>query len=299
VTERRNLVIVRAGKSSLHPRWLAGDSVRNWDLLVSYFDPEARHDHPPDVRTVVHKGGKWDGLYHSVADDALLDPYDFVWMPDDDIDATTQDINAVFDAMTRFDLAVAQPSLTPDSYYTYIISHQCTEFSLRYTNHVEIMVPCVSRALLKLARADFRGSMSGFGMDYIWPRLRGAGPYNAAILDHVAMHHTRPIGGNLQKAMSSFGRTAIDEERLLQARYGLQHHISPLVYAARRPDGSLIKGQRRLGLRMARYYLSRAAGFHDPDRARTKIWQMLRRHFVRRLDLSPVQAAPCEPGQTG
>jgi hypothetical protein len=292
VTHRRNLVIVRAGKSSLHPRWLDGGERRNWDLLVSYFDPEARHDHPADVQTVVHRGGKWDGLYQSVRDDALLDRYDHVWLPDDDIDTTTRDINAVFDAMTRFDLAVAQPSLSRDSYYTYIASHQCTDFALRYTNHVEIMVPCLSTALLRVAREDFRGSMSGFGMDYVWPRLPPAGPYKAAILDLVAVHHTRPVGGNLQKAMSSVGRTAREEERLLQARYGLQHHIPPLVYAALEHDGTLVEGQRHLGVRMARFYLRHAASFHHPKRARKKIWQMLRRHLVRRMDLTPVSSAP-------
>jgi len=35
--KRRNLVIVRAGNSSLHPEWLKGDGARNWDIVVNYF----------------------------------------------------------------------------------------------------------------------------------------------------------------------------------------------------------------------------------------------------------------------
>ena len=34
---RNNLLIVRAGDESLHPRWRGNGEARNFDLLVSYF----------------------------------------------------------------------------------------------------------------------------------------------------------------------------------------------------------------------------------------------------------------------
>lgn len=59
---RKNLVVVRAGKNSLHTAWLVNAENRSWDLIVSYYD-DAEHEHPEDVRVVRRKGGKWDGLY--------------------------------------------------------------------------------------------------------------------------------------------------------------------------------------------------------------------------------------------
>ena len=54
---RRNLVVVRAGDSSLHPGWLAGPGERNFDLVVSYFGDDPAKFKAPDVARVDQKGG--------------------------------------------------------------------------------------------------------------------------------------------------------------------------------------------------------------------------------------------------
>src|SRR2546423_553078 len=46
---RRNLVIVRAGDTSLHENWLAGPVDRNWDLIVSYYGDDPERFRAPDV----------------------------------------------------------------------------------------------------------------------------------------------------------------------------------------------------------------------------------------------------------
>ena len=58
---RRNLVIVRAGDSSLHPRWLAGAN-RNWDLLVNYFGDDPLLHRRDDVIRLDSKGPKYPAL---------------------------------------------------------------------------------------------------------------------------------------------------------------------------------------------------------------------------------------------
>src|SRR6185437_9031809 len=106
-----------AGRNSLHPMWLEGPEERTWDLIVSVYDAEAQFDPRDDVQMVTKRGGKWDGLYALFADGELLSRYEYFWLPDDDIAARTEDINAIFAAMRRYKLEVAQPALTRDSFF--------------------------------------------------------------------------------------------------------------------------------------------------------------------------------------
>ena len=229
---RRNLVVVRAGKNSLHPGWLTGAQDRNWDLVVSLYDPDAHFSHPDDILVVAKRGGKWDGLHALFANSDLAGRYDYIWLPDDDIETSASAINAIFDAMRRYDLDVAQPSLTRDSYFSHFALMSCPGYRVRYSNFVETMAPCLKSSVLQAVLADFEGSMSGFGLDYVWCRLSRDNRFKAAILDDVAVRHTRPVGQTLRNAMEERGLSPEDEERRLFARYGLKGKTGPLVYAA-------------------------------------------------------------------
>jgi len=286
---RKNLVVVRAGKGSLHPQWLRDGESRNWDLIVSCYDPSVRFDHDDGVMTVVRPGGKWDGIYAVLSQPGLLDRYEHVWLPDDDIAASSGQIDAVFNAMRRYDLDVAQPALTHDSYFSHFAFLACPGFTLRYTNFVEIMAPCLKTSLLRSVLEDFRASMSGFGMDYIWCRLREDGRYRAAILDSIAVRHTRPIGHALRRAMAKSGASAEDEEAALRRRYGVTKRIRPLIYASVDRNGRRREGCAQHGVSMAIGYARVASRINAQEAAGWKILQLLRRQFTRRPDLSQLK----------
>jgi len=150
VARRRRLVVVRAGDSSLHPTWLQGPDSPEFDLVVSYYGDDAARYRSQVENRIDRKGGKWDGLAALFASRPdLLDAYDYFWLPDDDIAADTRTINGIFDAMAANALELAQPSLTLDSYYTYITYLRCRGFALRYSTAIEIMAPCLSSGLLR------------------------------------------------------------------------------------------------------------------------------------------------------
>ena len=289
IQPRRNLVVVRAGRNSLHPGWLDAGARRNWDLAVSVYDPEARFDHAPDVAIVSREGGKWDGLFAYFAQSDALSRYDYVWLPDDDLAANSASIDAMFDAMRRYDLDIAQPSLTRDSYFTHFLFLSCPGFRLRYVNFIEIMAPCLKSRLLAKVLDDFRGSMSGFGMDYVWCRLSDQPRDKAAILDEVAVRHTRPVGKALRGAMAARGLDAKAEERLIRARYGIEGKIRPVVYAAIDSAGHRRDGAAALGFAMAKGYLSAYREFGPQESASFKIVQLLRRQLVEKADLTPLK----------
>lgn len=295
-SRNRNLVVVRAGRNSLHPQWLGGAAERSWDLIVSVYDSAAHFDDGEGVRVELRPGGKWDGIHALFAESDLLDRYDFIWLPDDDIAATAQDIDAIFAAMQRYDLQVAQPSLTHDSYYSLFPVMSCPGFTLRYLNFVEVMVPCVRAGLLRQVLDDFRTSMSGRGMDWIWCRLAPDPRYKAAVLDSISVRHTRPVGTLLRGTIASRGTTPEDEERALNARYGVQRRIPPVVYAGIDAKGRRLEGSVRLGFAMARGYLNALREFRRPLQAVEKVWQLIRRQTLVRPDLSQLRRGENSPG---
>lgn len=286
---RRNLVVVRAGRGSLHPHWLDAGQNRSWDLLVSLYDADASFTHPDDVRIVRQHGGKWDGLHALFAGTDILDRYDYVWLPDDDIATTSPCIDAIFVAMRQHGLDVAQPSLTHDSYFSHFAFMSCPGFHLRYANFIEIMVPCLQVGLLKAVLDDFRDTLSGFGLDYIWCRLSPDSRYKAAIIDSITVHHTRPIGRALRSYMKTSAVVAEDEEQILRARYAVRGRIRPLIYAAIDTGGRLRQGRVRLGLATAAAYLRARREFTVQESPIWKILQLLRRQLTHRLDLSQLQ----------
>lgn len=83
---RRNLVIVRAGDSSLHPTWLPPSGQRSWDLVVNYFGDDPHRHRAPDLQRIDGKGPKWRGLHRLfTAHPQLLERYEYIWLPDDDL----------------------------------------------------------------------------------------------------------------------------------------------------------------------------------------------------------------------
>lgn len=190
---RKYLVVVRAGEKTLHRAWLK-DARRNWDLVVSWYG-SAPYLPVEDERVLEVVGGKFDGLYTTFAAmPELLQDYSHIWLPDDDIETDCATINGIFLSAEKHKLSVCQPALSRDSYFFHMHTVVCPSFELRFTNFVEIMVPCLSRELLSQILPDCEGHMTGFGLNNIWCRLERDNFRRSAILDSLTVRHTRPIG---------------------------------------------------------------------------------------------------------
>lgn len=298
---RRNLVVVRAGRNSLHPRWLADGAPRSFDLVVSAFDAETPRIEADGIVHVDQPGGKWDGLHATLTREDigrdLTAHYDYVWLPDDDIDTTGADIERLFAAMARFRLAVGQPALTRDSYYSHFLLLRCPGFAVRFTNYVEIMVPCLTSTVLARALPDFAGNMSGYGLDYVWCRLTDQPARSAGVIDEIEMRHTRPVGGALKTRMAALGLSPEAEEARLKARHGLSGRTVPLAYAGIDAEGHAIDGRGSMAWRMAKGYLGVLGDFPARGAALRDIAKITRRQLTKPLDLSavPWQASALTP----
>lgn len=211
--KRKNLVLVRTSAASIHTKWPKNlkDLDRTWDLLLSHFgegEPDCL-----DAEYIVKQGAfKFSAAYQLLTDMPWLKQYSAICFCDDDIMTSWQDLNNLFATFHEFGLDLAQPSLSHNSFW----SHQATlnrpQNILRYTNFVEPMLPIFSSKAIELCLSTFATGVTGWGYDWVWPNLLGHPKNKVAVIDAVAVHHTRPVGGGpLYKFAQKVGVDSYDE----------------------------------------------------------------------------------------
>ena len=188
---KKNAVFVAAGEGSLHRQLLKGDA--NFDLhLLIYDGSYSKFCNDTDF-IACDAGYKMDMTYrylHRHPD--LLDKYEYFFLMDDDIEMSTEEVNKLFGIMKQYHLRIAQPSLVM-SYYTYEHTLRIPFCVLRYTNFVEMMVPCFSKEALVKVLPTFERKVRGCGIEYHWSRLIHGGHKDMAIIDNVNACHVRPL----------------------------------------------------------------------------------------------------------
>lgn len=191
---KEHLALFRAGASSLHGSAVERLSEQNFDYALSWFGDQPPH--AADGAVFVHhqKGAKWPGLEATIlAHWDTIKQYRYLWLPDDDLLCVPEQVSRMFSICSDLRLDLAQPALTPDSYYTHLITLQHPAFQVRFTNFVEIMAPVLSLDLFARIFPSLQGNISGYGLDSLWPRFTQLG--RVAIIDDTPVKHTRPVGG--------------------------------------------------------------------------------------------------------
>lgn len=236
--KRPHLVVVRAGDDSLHERWLG--SSRSWDLLVSYFGNDPDRFKSPEARRVDCSGGKWEGLYRLfLSEPELLEDYDYVWLPDDDIGADCSTIDKMFALMEDHGLCLAQPSLHPQSFFHHHVTVHNPCFRLRYSNFVELMVPCFKADFLRRLLPLFEHRRFGWGLDWIWAYMMDEPSLKTAVIDACVVTHTRPYReGSLYTAPEAHDPN--EEANEFLDRLGLHQPPPSFVYAGLSRRGRLL-----------------------------------------------------------
>jgi hypothetical protein len=228
----RFLVVVRAGDQSLHPHWTRAPAARDWDLIVSYFGDDSHRFRFEGETRIDDKGLKWEGLHALLSRDERWRRYDYVWFPDDDLATDQATISAFFRHVVELRLALAQPALSWTSHVAHRVTVRHPSFRARWTDFIEIMAPCFERGLLEACLPTFAGTLSGWGLDRVWPHLLEPHTRRSAIIDAVEVTHTRPVGGPSYDRLRAAGVSAVDEARDLCRRYGIDHDRAPRVIAA-------------------------------------------------------------------
>jgi hypothetical protein len=191
---RRYLLCVRIGRDSTFEQWFRVDRPRKWDLLVSYYIlPDSGAVSGAEIVSI---GGlsKFSAIKNiDDKDRTIFREYQSIWFLDDDIELGFDDVDVFFDKMRELDLSLAQPSLSQDSHRSFPITIHDADCPARYTNFVEIMMPAFSQDAFQRCIDTFDKSISGWGLDYVWPKLLGYPDRKIGIVDAVVAKHTKPI----------------------------------------------------------------------------------------------------------
>ncbi|HUL58994.1 MAG TPA: DUF707 domain-containing protein [Anaeromyxobacteraceae bacterium] len=235
----RNLVLCRAGAGSLHREWLGDPATRSYDVWLDCFDDDGgRWVSDPATVSVGRNTTKWprvSALFRERPD--ALERYDAFWFPDDDLRVDAGGVERLFELFHALRLQLAQPALAEPSYWSHIVTLANDRFLARFTNFVEVMAPVFSREALRRCLPTFARSISGWGLDYVWPRILGDPHEGIAVLDGAPVVHTRPIGGN--RWYEALGVSPQEEqERLME-----QHDVA-LPYLYRQYGGVPAGGER-------------------------------------------------------
>lgn len=185
------LAVIRCGDKSLHPNWVNQNS--NFDVVLSYFGDSIKYNLSHIKHVHYFKGSKWEGLYNFFEKNtSLWKKYDYIWLPDDDLDTNTTTLNQYFLLNHKYKFSLSQPALTTNSYYSHPMLLQVSNFIYRNTNFVEVMAPCFSKDAFEKCWETFAENKSGWGLDSLWPKiLQGE---NIGVIDQYPIHHTRPVG---------------------------------------------------------------------------------------------------------
>ena len=199
-TGRRHLVVLRANEQSLHLDWEQDlpDDQRSWDLCVSFYG--RRESYPPhdfsEFSSFQAGERKFQAIRSLLLSNPLLRDYDYFMFPDDDLQMSWSDINRAFHAMHRWGLRIAQPSLKSGGHINYSATLQDHVYRVRFTNMVEVMIPMMSRDVLRDCLGTFDLTRSSFGIDYVWSKVADVRLNHVGIIDDVAVLHTRPTASN-------------------------------------------------------------------------------------------------------
>ena len=221
---RKNLVLARVGRNSLHPDWLGGATERNWDLRLVPFQEMPPQDDLDLVLGDVIPGPKWSGLREQLKRWDGWREYDRIWMPDDDIAATPDAISRMFEIAGGLGLDLFAPALHESSYFAHFDTMENRSFYGRWVGFVEIMVPGFSSAALEKLQPtlDLSDTGWGWGLDSLWPKLLDYG--NVGIIDATPVVHTRPVGEMRDADLRA--RVMAESDRILEDDDCHQMHVT-------------------------------------------------------------------------
>lgn len=279
----KNVIISRNGPNSLHEKWLANSDTKNWDLILLFYDEDSfRKNQGQEGKSFYYAGGKWEAYYNFFQDyPDVLNQYDYFWFADDDISLQGNEINKMFQRMNDYDLDIAQPAMSIDSYFSYLITIQCDFLKIRFSNFVEVMAPCLRKSLVKDMLPFFKDAFSGMGLDSIWTYKTRREPNKIAILDEVVMTHTRPVGGPLHQKLKEKNITFKEEISSNINKIGIEQ-VKPVIISAIDRENNFLNKAQVTNIMVKEYFYKRK-DFKDNRKILARIWRMIKYHRIYRI----------------
>jgi len=194
---KKNLIMSAVGDNSFHKEWISGNP--EIDLILIYYgnNDEIFSDYTKDaLMCIKQKGQKWSLVKAFINDNfKFVSKYEYIWLPDDDISISADNLNNIFNIAKEYNLCICQPSvISSDGNVSHDITRPRKGLKLRFTNFVEIMMPLFDIKSLLFLYDDFNLSESSWGLDVSWSHRLNYPKDKIAIIDEISALHTKPVG---------------------------------------------------------------------------------------------------------
>ncbi|MDR7079842.1 hypothetical protein J2Y03_004900 [Neobacillus niacini] len=222
----KNLVFVRASDKSLHKEWIEPKNAKTFELYIEYYgEHPKRYREDADYYSHNQTGTKFPRFFDIISQNqSLLNDFDAVWIVDDDISISADTISSMFELFHLHHLWLAQPALTKHSNLSFPTLFQDPQYTLRYTNFIEAMAPIFSKSALQKCWRTFEKSTSGWGLDFVWPKLLEYPSDRIAVIDATPISHTR-VSGDLY---SSINVNPFDEMNHVCEIYAVRNEVDKI-----------------------------------------------------------------------
>jgi hypothetical protein len=137
--------------------------------VVSYAPPRSLRPPQPPVEFFAFRQGLKLELFAQFAEEHrdVVQRYEAIWVVDEDIETTTENINAMFDIFVALNLSLAMPSLAGASAIHHPHMDWRADSVARFTNFVETGLPIISRRLLPRILPILHVGRSGHSADIL------------------------------------------------------------------------------------------------------------------------------------
>jgi len=221
----RLLIVIRAGRDSIHRSWL-WTLRQQADVAVSSYDGSELSG--PGIR-YAHQfaGGKLQGIMAFMEEyPSIIDEYDYFMLLDDDLILSFDSLRRIVALLGRFPFPLASPALSYDSFFSWPLMLANDRFLFRCTDFVEVMMPIMSREFMLAAMPAFNDNFSGWGHEWLWRKMLNERRTFAAIFDSAPVTHTRPTGrSDFLKDRPPDAPTLQQELETMLAKYQLDESI--------------------------------------------------------------------------
>tara|TARA_Y100000592_G_scaffold88298_1_gene143923 strand:+ start:362 stop:1228 length:867 start_codon:yes stop_codon:yes gene_type:complete len=167
--------------------WTKG--LKDFDVVTYCYDDSGIGKEYSDLW--IHRPGftKYQNFWHYASFyPQHLKQYDYIWVVDDDMFMSTEDINRMFEMMDSYSIDLGQPSMSLDGmHYVHILVND-PDYSLRYTNFVECSAPIFSRYAMEKVVRTFSETLTGWGWDSLISDMI-LEHENVAVFDNVKAYH--------------------------------------------------------------------------------------------------------------
>lgn len=223
-SRNKSLVFTSAGDYSNVHQWLGED--RDFDLFLCYYGDQSGKFSDISDYYFARKDGKFPNLHFAYQHwAAILDQYSAIFVLDDDIIISCEQINKLFEIQKSHDLWLMQPAFSSNGKVSHPITSASSSKLVRYTNFVEVTCPLFRKDKLDSFMAQYDPTLVGWGVDFwfiysLGKQIEG----KIAVIDGIPCinphDETKPGGREIEKLQRKEERVRI--WRAIQARHGIR-----------------------------------------------------------------------------